>query len=67
MQLQGVTQLPFYMVLRKLKFLKVSQWKRKTQASKTQLVFHAKFQKQELKMLNRLFKLVATLQKKERV
>ena len=33
-QLQGLTQLPFYMVLGKLKFLKMSKWKRKTQASK---------------------------------
>ena len=34
MQLQGVTQLLFYMVLGKLKFLKMSKWKRKTQGSK---------------------------------
>ena len=34
MQLQGVTKLLFYMVLGKLKFLKIVKWKRKTQSSK---------------------------------
>ena len=34
MQLQSVTQVLFYMMFGKLKFLKVCQWKRKTWASK---------------------------------
>ena len=42
MQLQGVTQLLFYMVLGKLKFLKMSKWKRKTQASKGNWCFMLK-------------------------
>ena len=42
MQLQGVTQLLFYMVLGKLKFLKMSKWKRKTQASKGNWCFTLK-------------------------
>ena len=41
-QLQGLTQLPFYMVLGKLKFLKMSKWKRKTQASKGNWCFMLK-------------------------
>ena len=42
MELQGVTQLLFYMVLGKLKFLKMSKWKRKTQASKGNWCFMLK-------------------------
>ena len=57
MQLQGVTQLLFYMVLGKLKFLKMSKWKRKTQASKGNRCF----------MLKSLFKLFATPEKKKTV
>ena len=57
MQLQGVTQLLFYMVLGKLKFLKMSKWKRKTQASKGNWCF----------MLKSLFKLFATPEKKKTV
>ena len=40
MQLQGVTQLLFYMVLGKSKFLKMSKWQRKTQVSKGNWFFH---------------------------
>ena len=54
-QLQGLTQLPFYMVLGKLKFLKMSKWKRKTQASKGNWCF----------MLKSWFKLFATPEKKK--
>ena len=57
MQLMGVTQLFFYMVLGKLKFLKMSKWKRKTQASKGNWCF----------MLKSLFKLFATPEKKKTV
>ena len=57
MQLQGLTQFLFYMVLGKLKFLKMSKWKRKTQASKGNRCF----------MLKGLFKLFATPEKKKTV
>ena len=57
MQLQGVTQLLFYMVLGKLKFLKMSKWKRKTQASKGSSYF----------MFKSLFKLFASPEKKKTV
>ena len=57
MQLQGVTQLIFYIVLGKLKFLKMSKWKRKTQASKGKWCF----------MLKSLFKLLVTPEKKKTV
>ena len=57
MQLQGLTQFLFYMVLGKLKFLKMSKWKRKTQSSKGNPCF----------MLNGLFKLFATPEKKKTV
>ena len=53
MQLQGL----FYMVLGKLKFQKMSKWKRKTQASKGSRCF----------MFKRLFKLFASLEKKKTV
>ena len=53
MQLQGVTQLLFYIVLGKLKFLKMSKWKRRTQASKGKWCF----------MLKNLFKLFASSEK----
>ena len=43
MQLQGVTQLLLYMVLGKLKFLKMSKWKTKTQASKDNRCFYSEF------------------------
>ena len=42
MQLEGVTQLLFCMVLGKLKFPKMSKWKRKTQASKGNWCFMLK-------------------------
>ena len=42
MQLEGVTQLLFCMVLGKLKFPKISKWKRKTQASKGNWCFMLK-------------------------
>ena len=57
MQLQGVIQLLFYMVLGKLKFLKMSIWKRKTQASKGNWCH----------ILKSLFKLFATPEKKKTV
>ena len=57
MQLQGTTQLLFYMVLEKLKFLQMSKWKRKTQVSKGSWCF----------MLDSLFKLFATPEKKKTV
>ena len=57
MQLQGLTQLLFYMLLGKLKFLKISKWKRKTQASKGNRCF----------MLKSLFKPFATPEKKKTV
>ena len=57
MQLEGVTQLLFCMVLGKLKFPKMSKWKRKTQASKGNWCF----------MLKSLFKLFATPEKKKTV
>ena len=41
-QLYGVTQLLFYIVLGKLKFLKMPKWKRKTQASKGKWCFMLK-------------------------
>ena len=40
---------------------------KKNSGFQTQLVFHVKFQKQELKILKSLFKLFATLEKKKRV
>ena len=54
MQLQGMTQLFFYIVLGKLKFLKMSKCKRKTQASKGKWCF----------MWKSLFKLFATPEKR---
>ena len=57
MQLQGITQLLFYMALGKLKFLQMSKWKRKTQVSKGSWCF----------MLDSLFKLFATPEKKKTV
>ena len=57
MQLMGVTQLFFYMVLGKLKFLKMSKWKRKTQVSKGKWCFVSKS----------LFKLLVTPEKKKTV
>ena len=55
MQLQGVTQLLFYMVLGKLKFLKMPKWKRKTLAYKDNWCF----------TLKSLFKLFATPEKEK--
>ena len=57
MQLQGVTQPLFYMVFGKLKFLKMTKWKRKTQASKGNWCF----------MLKSLFRFFATLEKEKTV
>ena len=53
----SLTQLLFYMLLGKLKFLKISKWKRKTQASKGNRCF----------MLKSLFKPFATPEKKKTV
>ena len=39
---------------------------KKSSGFQTQLVFHAKFQKTQLKMLKSLFKLFATQEKKKR-
>ena len=66
MQLQGVTKLIFYMVLGKFKFLKSVSMEKKSSDVSTQLVFHEKFQKQQLEILKSLFKLFATLGKKNR-
>ena len=57
MQLHGVTQLLFYIVLGKLTFLKLAKWKRKTQGSKDNCCF----------TLQSLFKLFATPEKKKAV
>ena len=56
-QLQGVAQLLFYLVLGILKFLIMSKWKRKNQASKGNWCL----------MLKSLFKLFATPEKKKTV
>ena len=66
MPLQGVTKFIFYMVLGKFKFLKSVSMEKKSSDVSTQLVFHEKFQKQQLEILKSLFKLFATLEKKNR-
>ena len=58
MQLQGATQLLFCMVLRKLKFLKVSSWSRKGQTSKHNWCFMQSFRSSSFKDVEKFIQTV---------